>query len=70
LGEQKIKNIVRPVRIYRIRDAARRPSAVMQSTLASPNKPAIAVLSFTNMSADPEQEFFADGIAEDIITAL
>jgi adenylate cyclase len=48
------------------RDAARRPSGVMQSTLAFPDKPSIPVLSFTNMSADPEQEFFADGIAEDI----
>ena len=44
--------------------------ATLQPSLALPDKPSVAVLPFTNMSADPEQEFFADGIAEDVITAL
>jgi TolB-like protein/tetratricopeptide (TPR) repeat protein len=67
-GEQRLKNIVRPVRIYRARlhgggaQAAPRP--------ASPEKPSIAVLPFQNMSGDPEQEYFADGMVEDIITDL
>jgi adenylate cyclase len=68
LGEQKVKNITRPVRVYRVRDAAAKAAA--SPALPLPDKPSIAVLSFTNMSGDPEQEFFADGIAEDIITAL
>ena len=66
LGEQHLKNIAQPVRIYGVRldGAPERP------TLALPDKPSIAVLPFQNMSGDPEQEYFADGIAEDIITAL
>jgi adenylate cyclase len=65
MGEQALKNIARPVRVYRVGvSVAPRPS------LPLPDKPSLAVLSFTNMSGDPEQEFFADGIAEDIITAL
>src|SRR5271156_2830845 len=73
LGEQQVKNIARPVRVYRVRDpgaAAKNRSAPASPVLPLPDKPSIAVLSFTNMSSDPEQEFFADGIAEDIITAL
>jgi adenylate cyclase len=71
LGEQQVKNIVRPIRIYRARDAtAKDPSATTSPVLPLPEKASIAVLPFTNMSSDPEQEFFADGIAEDIITAL
>jgi adenylate cyclase len=68
-GEQELKNIARPVRVYQLR-----PDAATGKTptggLALPDKPSIAVLAFQNMSGDPEQEFFADGIAEDIITAL
>ena len=65
LGEQQLKNITRAVRVYRVGGGvASRPS------LPLPDKPSIAVLAFTNMSGDAEQEFFADGIAEDIITAL
>ena len=69
LGEQQVKNITRPVRVYRIRDvvAAKGPPT---AALPLPDKPSIAVLPFANMSSDPEQEFFADGIAEEIITAL
>jgi adenylate cyclase len=72
LGEQQVKNIARPVRVYRVRDlgAANSPSAPVAPALPLPDKPSVAVLPFTNMSVDPEQEFFADGIAEDIITAL
>jgi adenylate cyclase len=65
LGERQLRNIARPVRVYRVSTgSASRPS------LPLPDKPSIAVLSFTNMSDDPEQEFFAEGIAEDIITVL
>jgi adenylate cyclase len=72
LGEQQVKNIARPVRVYRVRDlgAARNSSTSAQPVLPIPDKPSVAVLPFTNMSGDPEQEFFADGIAEDVITAL
>jgi TolB-like protein len=67
-GEQQLKNIARPVRVYRVRlgDAPASP----RPALALPDKPSIAVLPFQNMSGDPEQEYFADGIVEEIITAL
>ena len=66
MGEQQLKNIAQPVRVYGVRldGAATRPA------LALPDKPSIAVLPFQNMSGDPEQEYFADGMVEDIITAL
>ncbi len=68
LGKQRIKNIAKPVRVYRARlDAG---DAAGSKPLALPDKPSIAVLPFTNMSGDPEQEYFADGITEDLITAL
>jgi len=72
-GEQQVKNIARPVRVYRILPSALRRAATSdfpQPGLALPDMPSIAVLPFTNMSGDPEQEFFADGMTEDIITAL
>jgi len=72
LGEQQVKNIARPVRVYRVRDvggAANSPSA-FQPALPLPDKPSIAVLPFQNISGDPEQEYFADGMVEEIITAL
>ncbi|HMD63396.1 MAG TPA: adenylate/guanylate cyclase domain-containing protein [Stellaceae bacterium] len=65
LGEQHLHNIIRPVRVYRIG-----AGVAPRVTLPLPDKPSIAVLAFTNMSGDSEQEFFADGIAEDIITVL
>jgi len=68
MGEQQLKNIARPVRVYRVpigRSAQRERPA-----LALPDKPSIAVLPFQNMSGDPEQEYFADGMVEDIITEL
>jgi adenylate cyclase len=69
IGEQQLKNIARPVRVYRVRDAAaaKNPPA---PALSLPDKPSIAVLPFANMSGDPEQEYFADGMVEEIITAL
>jgi adenylate cyclase len=73
LGEQEVKNIAEPVRVYRWTAAAADPMPGMaraKGALPLPDKPSIAVLSFTNMSGDPEQEYFSDGIAEDIITEL
>jgi adenylate cyclase len=72
LGEQQVKNITRPVRVYRVRDlgSAASPSAPEQPALPLPDKPSIAVLPFANLSGDPEQEYFADGMVEEIITAL
>jgi adenylate cyclase len=75
IGEQTLKNIARPVRVYRVCRAAaeRTPSALSVKPtpdLALPDKPSIAVLPFQNMSGDPEQEYFADGMVEEIITAL
>jgi len=78
LGERALKNIERPVRVYAAKSAGHsqmvapslnsRPEA--QKPLPLPDKPSIAVLPFQNMSGDPEQEYFADGVVEDIITAL
>jgi adenylate cyclase len=73
LGEQRVKNIARPVRVYRVRDPGALESPTVQSAqraLPLPDKPSIAVLPFANMSGDPEQEYFADGMVEEIITAL
>jgi adenylate cyclase len=71
LGEQQVKNIARPVRVYRVRDrGATSPSAPIQPALPLPDKPSIAVLPFANMSGDSEQEYFVDGMVEEIITAL
>src|SRR5439155_18422513 len=86
LGEQQIKNIARPVRVYRVRPEGPHPippspagegsapgarvGAAESPALPLPDKPSIAVLPFANMSGDPEQEYFADGMVEEIITAL
>ena len=75
LGERSLKNIERPVRLYTIRPAdtapgANHPRIETAKQLPLPDKPSIAVLPFENMSGDPEQEYFADGMVEDIITAL
>jgi TolB-like protein/class 3 adenylate cyclase len=72
LGEQQVKNIARPVRVYRVRDTggAKAPPTSASPALALPDKPSIAVLPFQNMSGDPEQEYFTDGMVEEIITAL
>ena len=68
-GEQSLKNVARPVRVYALGGSALGAKAIGKP-LPLPDKPSIAVLPFTNMSGDPEQEYFADGMAEDIITAL
>jgi TolB-like protein/Tfp pilus assembly protein PilF len=67
-GEQQLKNIARPVRTYRLRHDRRLAQA--KPALPLPYKPSIAVLPFQNMSGDPEQEYFVDGVVEEIITAL
>jgi adenylate cyclase len=79
LGEKPLKNIERPVRLYAVRGAtsATTTTAAISTMPADngqplplPDKPSIAVLPFQNLSGDPEQEYFADGVVEDIITAL
>jgi TolB-like protein/class 3 adenylate cyclase len=84
IGEQSLKNITRPVRVYRVgsksplpgppphaeEGSARNARVGVAPALALPDKPSIAVLPFQNMSGDPEQEYFADGMVEEIITAL
>ncbi len=80
LGEQQVKNIAQPIRAYRVRLESPLPNPPPRAgegrvggaapALALPDKPSIAVLPFQNMSGDPEQEYFADGMVEEIITAL
>ena len=74
LGERSLKNIDRPVRLYTVSTASARtgsaPAGQACQPLSLPDKPSIAVLPFQNMSGDPEQDYFADGMVEDIITAL
>jgi TolB-like protein/class 3 adenylate cyclase len=68
IGEHRVKNIARPVRAYKVH--LNRPGAVEKPVLALPDKPSIAVLPFQNIGGDPEQDYFADGVVEEIITAL
>jgi adenylate cyclase len=77
LGEQTVKNIARPIGVHRVSIVADAAPTMVQSAAAtsktessSADRPSIAVLPFANMSGDPEQEYFADGISEDIITGL
>jgi adenylate cyclase len=77
MGEQTVKNIARPIGVHRVSLAESAAPTTVKSAavaaktdLSSANRPSIAVLPFTNMSGDPEQEYFADGISEDIITGL
>ena len=75
IGDQNVKNIARPIRVFRVRidqDSNRAPENAVDAAAAPAidKKPAIAVLPLVNMSGDPEQEFFADGLTEDIITEL
>jgi len=67
MGEQQLKNLARPVRVYRVRfDRA----AMSAPALALPSKPSISVLPFQNLSGDPDQEYFVDGMVEEITAAL
>ena len=80
LGPTQLKNIAEPVRVYSLEvgvaspgkagDASGATAGEVLGALALPDKPSIAVLPFQNMSGDPEQEYFADGMVEDIITGL
>ena len=70
MGEQQVKNIEEPVRAYRVHLEARTASPSNAPSVEISAKPSIAVLPFTNMSGDPEQEYFSDGITEEITTAL
>jgi adenylate cyclase len=77
MGPRPLKNIAEPIQAWRVRLTDRIPSAVQSGSTANepqalplPDKPSIAVLPFQNMSGDPEQEYFADGMVEEIITAL
>jgi TolB-like protein/class 3 adenylate cyclase len=70
LGDQQVKNIARPVRVYRLAQLSTPATPTAMPPLPLPDKPSIAVLPFANMSGDPEQEYFADGMVEEIITAL
>jgi adenylate cyclase len=74
IGEQSLKNIARPVRVFRVRSPLPNPPQLAGEgrvgVLPLPDKPSIAVLPFANTSGDPEQEYFVDGMVEEIITAL
>jgi TolB-like protein/Tfp pilus assembly protein PilF len=70
LGDVEVKNIARPIRIYRVSVGSSPEPAVAPAQIPQHDKPSIAVLPFVNMSGDPEQEYFSDGVTEDIITAL
>ena len=77
LGEQTVKNIARPIGVYHVSlvenaapIAVKGAAGTAKTEVSSTNRPSIAVLPFANMSGDPEQEYFADGISEDIITGL
>ncbi len=69
LGERSLKNIARPIRVFRVSPLPNPPPQA-GAALPLPDKPSIAVLPFQNLSGDPEQDYFADGMVEEIITAL
>ena len=70
LGQHQVKNILKPLRVYRVHTSERHEEAVARTVPGFCGRPAIAVLAFDNLSGDPDQEYFADGIAEDLITRL
>jgi TolB-like protein/class 3 adenylate cyclase/Flp pilus assembly protein TadD len=70
MGEHRLKNIARPIRVYRVWIGDTAKARKEQPALVLPDKPSIAVMPFQNMGGDADQEYFADGISEDVITAL
>ena len=70
VGTHAVKNIARPVRVFRVTGTGAAAVAAPDRSVTLPDRPSIAVLPFDNLSGDPEQEYFADGMAEDLITAL
>jgi adenylate cyclase len=70
IGEQQLKNIARPVRVFRVQVGAPKTAAETRPALALPDKPSLVVLPFQNLTGDAEQEYFVDGMVEEITTAI
>ena len=70
MGEQQVKNISRPVRVFRVQPGTPKAAAETRPALALPDKPSLVVLPFQNMTGDAEQEYFVDGMVEEITTAI